>query len=287
MINLASRRSAHILLRSVPMQLPFIGWIGPLRPLQKVLQTLTIPTASALFKRTGRQFFLADGSLTSSAHQIPAPGWTTSPSPFDSLPTLPLAALSSPQPAAATRSSEPQAGTSDLTPNSADLTTQAGGSNNSGSASGLHEMLPDAAVWLALVVPSLAGAMNRMAGLATLASLGSGSKDDNGGGSSASDGLSGGEQSVLVPASQPLLVQMTLDCPEQGQYFYSALKSFASRTCYANTGAFRKFIFLQVTGVSPQKVCVGYTKWVVHHKRVTIGQNRFILCSCGMTDKMH
>lgn len=80
--------------------------------------------------------------------------------------------------------------------------------------------------------------MNRMAGLATMASLGSGSKEFAAGGSDARDSLSGAEQSALLPASQPLLVQMTLDCPEQGQYFYSALKSFASRTCYANTGEF-------------------------------------------------
>eukprot|EP00983_Pelagomonas_calceolata_P133083 1161930-Pelagomonas_calceolata.AAC.4 len=33
----------------------------------------------------------------------------------------------------------------------------------------------------------------------------------------------------------PLLTRMTLDVPERGEYFWSALQSFASRTCYANT----------------------------------------------------
>jgi hypothetical protein len=30
---------------------------------------------------------------------------------------------------------------------------------------------------------------------------------------------------------------MTLDIPEQEEYFWSALQAFASRTCYANTCA--------------------------------------------------
>ncbi|KAJ9514012.1 hypothetical protein QJQ45_021103 [Haematococcus lacustris] len=41
-------------------QVPFIGWIGALQPLQTLLSAVSIPTAAALFKRTGRQFFMAD-----------------------------------------------------------------------------------------------------------------------------------------------------------------------------------------------------------------------------------
>ncbi|KAF8063649.1 IPK2 [Scenedesmus sp. PABB004] len=36
-------------------------------------------------------------------------------------------------------------------------------------------------------------------------------------------------------ARLPLLLQLTMDCPDRGLYFYSALTSFESRTCYANT----------------------------------------------------
>lgn len=43
---------------SSPPQVPFIGWAGPL--LTPVLQRLSVPTASILFKRTGLQFFLED-----------------------------------------------------------------------------------------------------------------------------------------------------------------------------------------------------------------------------------
>lgn len=226
-------------LACVLLQLPFIGWIGPLRPLQKVLQTLTVPTASALFKRTGRQFFLADGTAASTAHQIPSPGWATTPSVFDSLPNSPTPASTSSEPAmsnAPETSNGGAAATHDAANPSASLPAgqpTGGSSSSSSAASPFSDILPDAAVWLALAVPSLAGAMNRMAGLATMAGNGTSSKEVLAAGSRASQ--AGGEQSDVAP-SQPLLVQMTQDCPEQGQYFYSALKSFASRTCYANTG---------------------------------------------------
>lgn len=35
----------------------------------------------------------------------------------------------------------------------------------------------------------------------------------------------------------PLLERMTHDVPERGEFFLSALRAFASRTCYANIGA--------------------------------------------------
>lgn len=41
-------------------QVPFIGWLSVASPVQRVFDFLSVPTAGLLFRRTGRQFFLAD-----------------------------------------------------------------------------------------------------------------------------------------------------------------------------------------------------------------------------------
>lgn len=46
--------------KRVHLKVPFIGWLGGLQPVQKVLNAVSVPIASVLFKRTGRQFFMAD-----------------------------------------------------------------------------------------------------------------------------------------------------------------------------------------------------------------------------------
>ena len=49
-------------------QVPFIGWAGALTPF---LRWISVPTAAALFKRTGLQFFRADGSEVEGAEARP------------------------------------------------------------------------------------------------------------------------------------------------------------------------------------------------------------------------
>lgn len=50
----------------VLLQIPFIGWTGELpflgQQLLRLLQVISAPTAAALFRRTGRQFFMLDGA---------------------------------------------------------------------------------------------------------------------------------------------------------------------------------------------------------------------------------
>ncbi|KAG2423781.1 hypothetical protein HXX76_015057 [Chlamydomonas incerta] len=83
-------------------QVPFIGWV-PLQPVQKVLQVLSVPTAEVLFRRTGRQFFLADGvgtpataaTATAGAPATGSRGLSTSASPAASGTSASPAAASS------------------------------------------------------------------------------------------------------------------------------------------------------------------------------------------------
>ncbi len=42
-------------------QVPFIGWIGVVPPLNWLLNQVSEPIAGLVFRRTGKQFFLADG----------------------------------------------------------------------------------------------------------------------------------------------------------------------------------------------------------------------------------
>lgn len=42
-------------------QVPFIGWLGKVEPVAALLRAASVPTARLLFRRTGAQFFLADG----------------------------------------------------------------------------------------------------------------------------------------------------------------------------------------------------------------------------------
>jgi hypothetical protein len=60
---------------------------------------------------------------------------------------------------------------------------------------------------------------------------------------SSSASLAGGSSSNGSSSSSgdlPVLLQLTQDCPDRGLFFYSALASFQTRTCYANTGRGRR-----------------------------------------------
>ncbi|KAG2488152.1 hypothetical protein HYH03_013295 [Edaphochlamys debaryana] len=145
--RVAGLRPAHFVTLATPhcgcdaeglAQVPFIGWVAGAPPVQKVLQVLSVPTAGLMFRRTGRQFFMADAPASAS-------------------------------------SSSPAAAAAAAAPRGRGLSTAQAGARA-------------------------------------------------GGGSAAAAGADG-----------PLLFRMTQDDPARGEYFYSALASFASRTAYANT----------------------------------------------------
>lgn len=151
--------------------MPFIGWASAVKPIQKLMRAISIPTAAVLFRRTGLQFFLADGPDVPHSPKA-APHQHASTLTSTSATTAPVASRAS----SATSSSQ----TATLsTTSSSNTTTTAASTSASGSRP-----------------------------------------------STSSKGLS----------QLPLLARMTVDVPERGEYFFSALRAFASRTCYANTG---------------------------------------------------
>ncbi|GLI70839.1 hypothetical protein VaNZ11_015852, partial [Volvox africanus] len=177
-------------------QVPFIGWIST-RPVQHILQALSVPTATLMFRRTGRQFFLADGSSTSNVNpnskssiaarsssgmvkggrRIGSGSVARDLRAPTSSPALVANAAAVTGPPSVTLQPQTQAPSRIATTSANDLQTTA--STN-----------PKAQT--AVAVPATDTAL-------------------------------------------PLLYRMTHDEPERGLYFYSALASFASRTAYANT----------------------------------------------------
>ncbi|GIL60273.1 hypothetical protein Vafri_14904 [Volvox africanus] len=180
-------------------QVPFIGWISP-RPVQRILQVLSVPTATLMFRRTGRQFFLADGSSSSSSNNN-----------HNSKSSI------------AVRSSS----------------GMVKGSRRNGGALApdlrAHTSSPDVVANAAAPTgpSSVALQPQRQAPSRITAT-----SDNDLQPTTATNAKA--QTAVAAPAATdtalPLLYRMTQDEPERGLYFYSALASFASRTAYSNTG---------------------------------------------------
>ncbi|KAG1674863.1 hypothetical protein FOA52_015253 [Chlamydomonas sp. UWO 241] len=160
-------------------QVPFIGWAGPFAP---VLQALSVPTAAALFKRTGLQFFLADAAPETNG-------------------------------GGGARQQQPGATGKQL------VRSGRGSSGNGNGSSG----------------GSSSGGGNGSSSSGDVRAFSSAS-NDAASGAAAAGRVVVGEPQGGGSSSKPLLLRMTGDDTDRGLHFYSALRSFSSRTVYANTG---------------------------------------------------
>ncbi|GLC52657.1 hypothetical protein PLESTB_000654200 [Pleodorina starrii] len=209
--RVAGLRPSHFITLATPhmgcdadglAQVPFIGWV-PVKPVQRMLQVLSIPTASLLFRRTGRQFFMADGTTTTTT--------TTTTSNRRNAATSAMGGSSSTSSSSLNRIGG-SSGSSGIS--SSGVAANGTAAAAAGSRSGLRPS-PSS--------PATAAAATAANGTAAAAAA------------AAANGVVAGTAGPPSTAPLPLLYRMTQDEPERGLYFYSALASFASRTAYANT----------------------------------------------------
>ncbi|GIL80454.1 hypothetical protein Vretifemale_9661, partial [Volvox reticuliferus] len=190
-------------------QVPFIGWFS-VRPVQRILQVLSVPTATLMFRRTGRQFFLADGSSSNANNNSDDNGNGNS-----SIPVRDNSGMIS---------GSRRIGSSSITRNLRASASSPAVAMNAAAVTGPSSIaLQPQTQAQSSMVTATANGLELTAATATATAA----------------AAAANATAAAVPAatgmSLPLLYRMTHDEPERGLYFYSALASFASRTVYANT----------------------------------------------------